>query len=338
VQAVATPEIQSPGIQLGEPFVLHWMETAVLAEEQLEIQFIVVLDDWRCPVSDGEKILVCESQGAAEILLFVDHASQGVRSVTLTTDSEDVERNQVNVGSFTIQLLGLQPVRLASRQDISQEEYAATLRVTASEEMPHSDTAPTPQPTYLAININCNALSSDVAEAVLGEAVRPDRMLLNFFCIAGSVARSEQPAPADFPIYPGDFADHYLVATTQWKIGNEPDPLLALAERLRAAHPEGDATPWYKMQSYYAAGLMSEAFAQMPALAEGAETVRVEPVEGVGDAAFWFWQTYPDGRHFAALLTVNHYKYGIVYALANPSQQPEAARAAMITLGARLLD
>jgi hypothetical protein len=193
--------------------------------------------------------------------------------------------------------------------------------------------APTPTVHYeVVITIICDQMTPAAVEAILGEPVGNDGQLLNFFCLSGSQAQSDQPAPDDFPIYLADFGQRQVVAATQWGIGDEPDPLLEVAGRIRKAHPDADEAAYNKLLTYYAAGLYAEAFAQLPPLAEGAAGLHVTPVTELGQAAIWLWQDLPDGRHFATLLTVTEGKYVILYALTNAQRAEEPARTAAIDL------
>jgi hypothetical protein len=346
--AISTPAPQDDSDQtvaLDQPFGLRRRQQANLEGEELVVELRRVLADSRCPVNELGQRMTCTwlGEGVVELIAHLDGASR--QRVVLGTANRAAPK-WAEVGDFTIQLLDLTPLPAVDKPQPTQEEYTALLQISQRSAPPVETPVPTPTATTLPeptpttyyeieIIIDCDRLTGEDAEAVLGESVSRDGLMLNFFCLESSVEPAGASAPDDFPFYLGDYQDRNVVAATQWGVSDSPDPLLDLAERVRRANPTADSA-YPKLLTYYAVGSLADAFAQLPVMAEGAQGLHVEMVDGLGEAALWLWQGLPDGRHFAALLTLERGKYIVVYALVRPEQTEDAAQEGMITISQRM--
>ena len=329
-------------VALDQPFSLRWRQQASLQDQELIVEFRRVTDDSRCPVNEADQLMNCAWIGEAVVELVVRHGQEHRQRVLLGTTNRAAP-TAVEVAEFVVQLVDLTPLPSTTLPEPAQTDYTVTLQISSKEHPPTATpvatAAPKPTPTIhydVQIVIECRRLTTDDAEAVLGEPLDDERMMLNFFCLRASAERADTPAPSDFPLYLGDYLHHNVVAATQWGIGDTPDPLLDLAERIRKANPAADDTAYQTLQTDYAAGVLADAFAQLPAMADGADGLHVQSIDDLGRAAVWLWQDLPDRRHFATLLALEKGKYIVVYALVRPEQDEQSVLDAMLTVSRRI--
>lgn len=329
-------------VTLDQPFSLRWRQQASLQDGELIVEFRRVTDDSRCPVDEAGQSMNCVWIGEAVVELTVRHGQERLQRVLLGTTNRAAP-NTVEVAEFSIQLVDLTPLPSITQPEPAQTEYTVTLQISSRNQPPTATPTataapkPTPTPDYaVEIVIECRRLTTEDAEAVLDEPLDNERLMLNFFCLRASAERADTPAPSDFPFYLGDFEFHNVVAATQWGIGDTPDPLLDLAERIRKANPAADDAAYQKLQTDYAAGILADAFAQLPAMADGADGLHVQSIDDLGRAAVWLWQDLPDRRHFATLLALEKGKYVVVYALVRPEQDEQSALDAMLSVSRRI--
>lgn len=110
-----------PTIPSGEPFTIGLNQTAVVSGPSLELQFVAVTGDSRCPAD-----AICIQGGDAVVRIRVRGAG-GSGDYELHTG--DSARATVDHRGYRITLLQLDPYPFASKP-FDPREYRATLRVT----------------------------------------------------------------------------------------------------------------------------------------------------------------------------------------------------------------
>jgi hypothetical protein len=104
---------------LGTPVTLAPRERAEFPDEQLELTFVAVASDSRCP-SDT----TCVWAGEALVQLAVQTGSASAQHEVVAGQGVDVGKHRINV-------VGLQPEPMSTRK-IAPDEYRVTLAVTSS--------------------------------------------------------------------------------------------------------------------------------------------------------------------------------------------------------------
>lgn len=113
-------------IQLGDPFTVGVGQTAVMPTENLQLTFIEVLEDSRCPTQ-----VTCFWTGQARPTIQVRLGD--IELVTLefnTNPAPDLNQQQVSIGDFVIELQSLDPVPADPEVPIEPDDYRLTLQVT----------------------------------------------------------------------------------------------------------------------------------------------------------------------------------------------------------------
>jgi hypothetical protein len=105
--------------RLGTPVTLAPGERAVFPDERLEVQFVAVVSDSRCP-SDATCVW------AGEVLVRI-----ATRSDSETEQHELTAGQGFEVGRYRATVVDVQPVPVSTRK-IAPDEYRATLEVRAS--------------------------------------------------------------------------------------------------------------------------------------------------------------------------------------------------------------
>lgn len=127
VAAAATTVVADTNVRVGLDFNLRVNETAHVRDTNLRIRFEGVDKDSRCPID-----VQCVQAGDATATLSV---GQAIAKNKFEDTSHDLHSNQepksIQVGNFTIALLGVSPQRRSGRQ-IRPTDYIVTLRVTRS--------------------------------------------------------------------------------------------------------------------------------------------------------------------------------------------------------------
>jgi hypothetical protein len=105
---------------LNEPVQLAPGQSAVFKAEKLEVTFVELISDSRCP-SDA----TCFWQGTVTVRL-------AIRSNGKTTQHEADAANDVTVDRYVVDVLDVLPARGPERQRIAPGDYRVTLKVTRS--------------------------------------------------------------------------------------------------------------------------------------------------------------------------------------------------------------
>jgi hypothetical protein len=103
---------------LNSPVQLAPGQSAVINDEKLEVQFVGISSDSRCP-SD----VTCLWAGEVVVQL-------AVRSEGMTTQRELRESQGATVDNHTVTVLQVLPPRASSQQTIARADYRVTLKVT----------------------------------------------------------------------------------------------------------------------------------------------------------------------------------------------------------------
>jgi hypothetical protein len=109
-----------PSIPLDREFTLAPGETAAIENASLQVQFVNVSGDSRCPAD-----AVCIQGGDALVHIRATRAS----TVELNLHTGDLSKASATYAGFRIELVQLQPYPFSSRT-IQPGEYRATLKVT----------------------------------------------------------------------------------------------------------------------------------------------------------------------------------------------------------------
>lgn len=108
-----------PSIPLNREFTLAPGDSASIADTSLQVQFVGVSGDSRCPAD-----AVCIQGGDALVHVRATAGS----SADLDLHTGDLSRSSASHAGFTIELVQLQPYPFSSRT-IQPAEYRATLKV-----------------------------------------------------------------------------------------------------------------------------------------------------------------------------------------------------------------
>lgn len=112
----AVSSTESRSAVLGEDITLAPGERAVFAEQNLEVQFVRVIEDSRCPHD-----VTCVWAGEVRVQL-------AVRSAAGDAQLEVIAGQSAAYDAYSVSLLAVQPER-ATSAPIPASEYRATLRV-----------------------------------------------------------------------------------------------------------------------------------------------------------------------------------------------------------------
>ena len=102
---------------LGAPVQLAPGQSAVIANDELEVQFVRIASDSRCP-----RDVAC--LWAGEVIAQLE-----VRSDGKTTQHEVKEMQSAAVDGYTVTVLQVLPPRVSSEQQIAAADYRVTLKV-----------------------------------------------------------------------------------------------------------------------------------------------------------------------------------------------------------------
>jgi hypothetical protein len=123
--AVALGCLASPApiktVKLAHDFILKVGESALIEGEALEVGFVEVAADSRCP-----KDARCVWEGDAVLTLCLRKAGAPKRVIELHTSSK--EKDSPNDSGYQVTLLGLDPKPVSSGGN-AQADYVATLRI-----------------------------------------------------------------------------------------------------------------------------------------------------------------------------------------------------------------
>lgn len=129
---------------LGQDFALKYGEEGTLQGEGLKVRFADVLSDSRCPSrvepdpGSASSASICLYAGYARISVDLSKPGEEPAAVEINTRSSDSEQygpQEAEYLDYTVRLVRLDPYPQA-RAATPDEEYAATLRVTRTEDGP----------------------------------------------------------------------------------------------------------------------------------------------------------------------------------------------------------
>ncbi|MCI0438933.1 MAG: hypothetical protein L0177_07345 [Chloroflexi bacterium] len=118
-----TPEVVKAN--LGEEFDLRFGQTAVITPPGLQVRFVDVVEDSRCPIN-----AVCVHAGRARILVNVTFSGVSLGYHELELDTNAGESTTKTIGNFLVRFVALDPQPLVDVR-IDKADYTATLVVTA---------------------------------------------------------------------------------------------------------------------------------------------------------------------------------------------------------------
>lgn len=121
--SLSLPASPNVTVQMGRDFTLAPGESVLANPGAVQLTFIAVTDDSRCPINPA---IQCIWGGSARVALRVA-SSAGSRDVAIETPPQ---RDTVTVDRYMVQLVGVTPAKLAAGP-IPAASYRATLRVTA---------------------------------------------------------------------------------------------------------------------------------------------------------------------------------------------------------------
>ncbi len=295
---------QDPPTQVhkNEPLVLKPGGSAHLTDEDVTLTFERVEKDSRCPYP-----AMCAVQGSGVVQVTL-HADGKTTPLTLDTDKQTTQRFE----NYAVELLALAPYPQVD-QEIASEEYQATfvLRKFAS--------PPQPTPTQSASNPNaCLTITAQDAQAILGLPVQaapaPDVKITvvvmdNFSLpgvqgVCGFVSTEKSTVPPSMPneatiVLPHDAA--YAVTAQRLDAGARAE-LLRVFEILRVASANADANLFHVLQTQLAAGDDAGVLKTFENLAQGADNIQVERVEGLSEAALRVWRAGQFNNYMAFLI------------------------------------
>lgn len=117
------PASPNVAVQMGSDFTLAPGESVVANPGALQLTFVGVTDDSRCPTN---ALIQCVWAGSARVALRVTGGS-GSRDVAIETAPM---RDTLTIDRFQVQLVGVTPPKLTT-DPIPASAYRATLRVKA---------------------------------------------------------------------------------------------------------------------------------------------------------------------------------------------------------------
>jgi hypothetical protein len=109
---------EAPQVKLGEPFDLRGGERASVAGGELELAFVAVPQDSRCP--KGEQCIV-----AGKAVVSLEATPSGGEAVRFELEADpSSETAETDVLGFRIRLLGLSPYPITGRPILFQDYLA----------------------------------------------------------------------------------------------------------------------------------------------------------------------------------------------------------------------
>ena len=111
-------------IQLGQPITVPRGETAVLPSADLNVKFVDLLFESRCPSN-----VQCVEAGEARISIRVSQGEAEAETLEMNTNPP-LKQDVVSYGDFQIQLTALNPYPEEIDQRIPARRYEATFVVT----------------------------------------------------------------------------------------------------------------------------------------------------------------------------------------------------------------
>lgn len=112
--------------ELGKQFQLKVSQTALISGEGIEIKFLKVTEDSRCP-SD----VVCIWAGQVAVMVNVRNDNQNFGDLTLINSAGNKELAVKNFDGFHLELIEVKPYPISTSK-IDPSDYVITLIVTKS--------------------------------------------------------------------------------------------------------------------------------------------------------------------------------------------------------------
>ncbi len=234
-QVVVTP---APGLveaAMDEPFTLHWGETARLPAAELDVTFVSVPADGRCPTN-----IECAATLPVEVALNVQDTGSSVSSQIVLSAHTDHNGNVIpdapgvlpadHYGSALITLRSVMPYP-ETRRPIRPEEYAVTLVVSALVE-PSPAVTQVVTPTTVApgpalgkdviLNYGQAALLEDIGmQLTFDDVVTDSRCPADVTCVWSGIANVKLTAAM-----PPEPAQQFVVGGTTDLQGNVLGPVV----------------------------------------------------------------------------------------------------------------
>jgi hypothetical protein len=111
-------------VRLNQPFQLKVNQTAQLPSEKVEIQFVEMQQDSRCPVG-----VQCVWQGQATVAVHLKKNGQDLGNLTLKTNAGQPDATTQSLNGYSMKLVDIAPQPKAN-QPIPKADYVATFVIT----------------------------------------------------------------------------------------------------------------------------------------------------------------------------------------------------------------
>lgn len=325
---------------VNQPFVLKIGQTARIENENVQLTFEGVKQDSRCPV-----LVTCVTRGNAVVEVTLKETVGSAQTFVLNTDETTQNRRIPDIGKYTVQLLALTPYPRGAFADseIAPAEYEATLML--------REFAPVPQVTPRVppprSEIKCPPFTREVAEAILGQAVRPsasasiiisagfqddlNRPEPEGICGWLSVAANDQIPAAGEPRITGPERAAFAVGARSLT-GAGTLELVRVAHIVRAAAPDIDLNPLYILQVGLTAGDWDTTLDRLEVLARSTGgKVTAERLDKAGTRALWLWRP-AQLANYATLVVRTSNGFMLVEALADKQLTAPALKESLLPL------
>lgn len=329
----------------NEGFVLKTGQSVQIEGENVEVKFVRVQKDSRCPYPAA-----CAVRGNAVVEATLTQADGTVQTFILNEDNHTVNQRIPDSGFYGLELVALAPYPRADvpTKEIPQDEYEATFVVRR-----FASGQPTPAPTPTVFQpATCLGLTQQDAEAILGQPVQPlpeanVRMSAKPFDEDSSETEggicaylSEEIILAEFqppgvPVVHSTEIASYAVGAARLT-RDQILELLRVANLVRGAKPDGDLTPYLILKTRLAAGDWEGIFETFQQLPNGAEQVHFETVDSFGDEGLWIWRT-EELNHYAALLVRDQDSFVLIEAVLSPKMGEAAAKESIHAAMAKII-
>lgn len=328
----------------NQAFVLHPGESAQITDEQVQVKFVRVTSDSRCPYG-----VACTVRGNAAVEATLTDANGTTYTFILNTDSDKQNQRIPDSGFYGMELIALAPYPRAdfASQEIAPEEYEATFVVRK-----FASTQPVPTKTPTAAKPQaCLGLTARDAEAVLGQPVIEELESDVNISVAASDTSAYKPrglcgyTTVEKVIYDAmDMTSPYVwgppfavgAVTAERLQGEKTLELLRIANILLESKRDPDTTPFLILQARLAAGDRDGFFDTLRELAQGSAEVHFENVDSFGDAGLWIWRAAPI-NHYAALIVREKDSFVVVEALFSNAMNEEAAKESLHTAMGKMM-
>lgn len=127
IQEILSPMIPRPGQAgpgLGEPFELRFGHSARLGDGSIEVAFLAVKEDSRCPIG-----ATCMWEGQCTVVLSLTPEGGEGQKVDLTARAGHAELAVAEVLGYRVELHDVKPYPRAGTPQAPHEQYVVTLEV-----------------------------------------------------------------------------------------------------------------------------------------------------------------------------------------------------------------